>query len=114
MPNPSRFVDNPFDSRSQFQDACVSLLESLKPYQSDGGARIALPIATGTHFDATAAQLEGFARPLWAVASLVRGNCLTEEETKELVEPYVRGLANGTDPCHPEYWGPVGNKDQSM
>lgn len=107
-------MNNSFHGQPQFKEACISLLESLKPYQSGGGARILLPIATSTHFDATAAQLEGFARPLWAVAALVHGGCLTDEQVKELVVPYARGLANGTDPSHPEYWGPVGNKDQSM
>jgi hypothetical protein len=39
---------------------------------------------------------------------------LSEEEVRDLIEPYVRGLANGTDPSHPEYWGPVVLRDQRM
>jgi hypothetical protein len=114
MPPLPGFSDNPFKTRADFQVACVSLLRALKLYQSSGGARIKLPLSTGTHFDDVAAQLEGFARPLWAIASLIHGECLTTEETEELVQPYVRGLANGTDPNHVEYWGPVVVRDQRM
>ncbi|KAF2689907.1 hypothetical protein K458DRAFT_327906 [Lentithecium fluviatile CBS 122367] len=108
------FSDNPFKTRDDFKTACISLLRALKPYQSPGRARIKLPLATGTHFDDIAAQLEGFARPLWAIAALVHGECLTREEIDELVWPYSQGLANGTDPNHEEYWGPVVVRDQRM
>jgi hypothetical protein len=108
------FSDSSFSDYEDFKKACISLLRALKPYQSPGGARIKLPLATGTHFDDIAAQLEGFARPLWAIGALIHGDCLTEEETTELVVPYIRGLANGTDPNHPEYWGPVVLRDQRM
>jgi hypothetical protein len=66
MPPLPGFSDNPFKTRADFQSACVSLLRALKPYQSPGGARIKLPLVSGTHFDDIAAQLEGFARPLLA------------------------------------------------
>lgn len=108
------FSDNEFRTYADFKNACVSLLRALKPYQSPGGARIRLPLVTGTHFDDVAAQLEGFARPLWAIAALLHGSCLTTQEYEELAEPYVRGLANGTDPDHAEYWGPVVVRDQRM
>ncbi|PSN73400.1 hypothetical protein BS50DRAFT_568939 [Corynespora cassiicola Philippines] len=114
MPSLPGFSDNSFSSHADFKAACIALLRALKPYQSPGGARIRLPLATGTHFDDVAAQLEGYARPLWAVASLIHGGSLTSEEYQELAEPYVRGLANGTDPSHPEYWGPVVLRDQRM
>lgn len=114
MPPLTGFSDNPFRTHADFKTACISLLRALKRYQSPGGARIKLPLATGTHFDDIAAQLEGFARPLWAIGALIHGGCLAEGETKELVQPYVRGLANGTDPNHSEYWGPVVVRDQRM
>lgn len=114
MPPLQGFSDNTFKNYNDFKVGCVSLLRALKPYQSASGARIRLPLVTGTHFDDIAAQLEGFARPLWAVASLIRGNSLTEVEFEEIVEPYRRGLANGTNPSHPDYWGPVVVRDQRM
>ncbi|KAF2243900.1 hypothetical protein BU26DRAFT_609192 [Trematosphaeria pertusa] len=114
MPRLCGFSHSSFESHADFKQACIALLRALQPYQSPGGARIKLPLATGTHFDEIAAQLEGFARPLWAIGALVHGGTLTKEEEEELVEPYVRGLANGTDPYHPEYWGPVVVRDQRM
>ncbi|KAF2874276.1 hypothetical protein BDV95DRAFT_539585 [Massariosphaeria phaeospora] len=114
MPPLAGFSNNPFQTHSDFRRACISLLRSLQPYQSPGGARIRLPLVTGTHFDDIAAQLEGYARPLWAIGSLLHGNVLSNEEITSLVSPYVRGLANGTDPAHSEYWGPVVLRDQRM
>ncbi|KAF2706228.1 hypothetical protein K504DRAFT_493389 [Pleomassaria siparia CBS 279.74] len=114
MPLLQGFSDNPFTTRAEFKAACISLLKSLQPYQSPGGARIRLPLVTGTHFDDVAAQLEGYARALWAVGALIHGGSLTQDETNSLIQPYVRGLANGTDPENAEYWGPVVVRDQRM
>jgi hypothetical protein len=114
MPGLAGFSDNPFKTYSDFKPASIALLRALKPYQSCHGARIKLPLSTGTHFDDVAAQLEGFARPLWAVGALMHSNAVSPDEYKELLEPYARGLANGTDPDHSEYWGPVVLRDQRM
>ncbi|KAH7384536.1 hypothetical protein BKA66DRAFT_80195 [Pyrenochaeta sp. MPI-SDFR-AT-0127] len=114
MPPLKGFSDNAFKSQVDFKTASIALLHALKPYQSPGGARIKLPLATGTHFDDVAAQLEGYARPLWAVGTLMHSKIVTPGEYKELIEPYVNGLANGTNPDHPEYWGPVVLRDQRM
>lgn len=114
MPPLKVFSDNSFLNHADSKNACLSLLRALKPYQSPGGARIKLPLVTGTHFDDIAAQLEGYARPLWAIGALLHGNSLSDEEIRELAEPYVKGLANGTNPSHEEYWGEVILRDQRM
>lgn len=114
MPPLAGFSDNPFYTHGDFKLGAVALLRAIKPHQSPGGARIRLPLATGTHFDDIAAQLEGFARALWAVGSLLHSKITTQEEYNELVRPYIKGLANGTDPEHTEYWGPVVLRDQRM
>lgn len=114
MPPLPGFSDNAFQSHKDFKSACIALLRALKPYQSPGGARIKLPLATGTHFDDVAAQLEGFARALWAVGALMHASVVTDVEYKELIKSYVDGLANGTNPHHAEYWGPVVLRDQRM
>jgi hypothetical protein len=114
MPPLTGFSDNAFHSHADFKTASISLLRALKPYQSAGGARVRLALATGTHFDDIAAQLEGYARALWAVGTLLHGSTFTEEEHDELIEPYVQGLANGTNPRHSEYWLPVVLRDQRM
>ena len=114
MPPLQGFSNNLFTTRADFKTACLALLRGLQPYQSPGGARIRLPLSTGTHFDEVAAQLEGYARALWAIGSLIHGGDLNSDEESGLIWPYVRGLANGTDPNHVEYWGPVVVRDQRM
>jgi hypothetical protein len=114
MPPLADFSDNAFQSHADLKTASIALLRALKPYQSLYGARIRLPLVTGTHFDDIAAQLEGFARALWAVGALLHASIVTEEEYSDLIKPYVKGLANGTDPQHPEYWLPVVLRDQRM
>ncbi|EAT86341.1 hypothetical protein HBH56_029230 [Parastagonospora nodorum] len=114
MPPLAGFSDNAFRSHADFKTASITLLRALKPYQSPDGARIRLPLVTGTHFDDVAAQLEGYARALWAVGTLLHSSLVTKDEYNELIEPYVKGLANGTDPKHAEYWLPVVLRDQRM
>lgn len=114
MPPLTGFSDNAFQSRDDIEQAVVALLRSLCNHQSLGGARIKLPVATGAHFDETAAQLEGFARPLWAIAAFLEGNGTSDAVANQLAEPFIRGLASGTDPHHPEYWGSVVVCDQRM
>ena len=84
------------------------LFKPLLPFFSNGGARVRLDGA-GAHFDRAAADLEGFARPLWGVTPLAVGG-----GDFEFWDLYRRGLINGTDPEHPEYWGNVDSTDQRM
>ena len=53
--------------------------------------------------------MEGFCRPLWGLAPLAAGG--GQYDDWELVR---RGLINGTDPAHPEFWGLPGNHDQRL
>ncbi|KAG8728110.1 hypothetical protein FRC12_022002, partial [Ceratobasidium sp. 428] len=118
MPGPTGFTQNKFLTREDVQKAAVAVLDPLGAHTSPGGARIVLG-HTGTHFDETAAQLEGFSRPLWALASLLIGtkdqdvSQLSPSPT-ELAKRWARGLASGTDPEHPEFWGTTRGKDQRM
>ena len=99
---------NPLASRADVETGLRALFQPLLPYFSAGGARVRLD-AVGAHFDRAAADLEGFARPLWGLTPLAAGG--GEFAHWEL---YRQGLANGTDPEHPEYWGPVNATDQRM
>ncbi len=56
--------------------------------------------ATGAVFPIVAEELEGFARPLWGLAPLAAGGGRFDDWAL-----YQRGLASGSDPQHPEYWG---------
>jgi hypothetical protein len=62
---------------------------------------------SGSIWDRAACDLEGFARPLFGLAPLAAGGTYFEHWAI-----YREGLKNGTDPTHPEYWGPVTDMDQ--
>ncbi|KAL5362694.1 hypothetical protein BJX96DRAFT_186325 [Aspergillus floccosus] len=110
MPPLPGFTDNPFQSRSDLVRAAIALVSALEPYKSKDKARIKVPVATGAGFDDTAAQLEGFARPLWVVPLLFG------ESTGENVDlsSWIQGLEAGTDANSSDYWGDLGDRDQRM
>lgn len=115
MPELKGFSDNLFTTRSDLAHAGSSLVRPLAPYKSAAGARIKLAAATGTSFSETAAQLEGFARPLWVVASLLNDRLLSGAEPAGVgLDTWIAGLDAGTDPSSPEYWGDLGSSDQRM
>ncbi|KAG9076773.1 hypothetical protein FS749_011403 [Ceratobasidium sp. UAMH 11750] len=118
MPGPAGFTQNKFLTREDVQKAAIAVLDPLAAHTSPGGARIVLG-HTGTHFDEAAAQLEGFSRPLWALASLLAGTkgqdvSYLSPSPAELAKRWARGLASGTDPENPEFWGTTRGKDQRM
>ncbi|CAG8950425.1 hypothetical protein HYFRA_00006919 [Hymenoscyphus fraxineus] len=134
MPALLGFSDNPFQTRQDILNASLSLLKPLNQYKSPCGARIKLPTATGTGFDEIAAQMEGFARPLWVVADLLalesesgpgsgsgiqnmgednRGVLLSQCRDLDL-SSWIRGLISGVDPESEGYWGDVKDHDQRM
>ncbi|KAL2867383.1 glycoside hydrolase family 154 protein [Aspergillus lucknowensis] len=127
MPPLPGFSDNPLQSRADLITAATALVHPLHAHFSPAKAFVRLPTSTGAHFDERAAQLEGFARPLWVIASLLHSinrNTDLDSDSRDtarirgrihaLAQPWLTGLANGTDPAHPEYWGSIGNGDQRM
>lgn len=115
MPPLQGFSNNPLITHSDLTTAVYSLLTPLIRYQSENGARIRLPISTAAHFDETAAQLEGFARPLWAIGALLASKS-PDEKIDPRLEGWVTGMAVGCDPSplNEEYWGDVQDTDQRM
>src|SRR5258708_5012826 len=130
-------ADNLLMTRTDLQMAVRALFAPLKPYFSRGGARVRLAFEAGdargwfleykrrglswtqrlpwqpakrlaNAYD-RANELESFARPLWGLAPLAAGGGSFGDW-----ELYRRGLANGTDPRHPEYWGVPGNGTQAL
>lgn len=99
---------NPLQTRQDVAKALLDLFNPLLPYFSEGGARVTLS-AAGAIFDHPAADLEGFARPLWGIAPFAAGG--GEFAHWDL---YRRGLVNGMDPDHPEYWGDVADRNQRL
>ncbi|PLB44153.1 hypothetical protein P170DRAFT_458846 [Aspergillus steynii IBT 23096] len=110
MPPLPGFSDNPFRSRSDLVRAATSIVSALEPYKSKGKARIKLPIATAAGFDDVAAQLEGFARPLWVVPLMLNESIGNNAH----LNTWIEGLETGTDPDSPEYWGDLTDFDQRM
>ncbi|THH11635.1 hypothetical protein EW146_g7977, partial [Bondarzewia mesenterica] len=104
----SRHASNPLTTKADLARFLTDLLDPLESHTSPGGARIHLGY-TGTHYDDVAAQLEGFARPLWGLASFLAGG-----GTYAGSERWVRGLASGADPRGEEFWGAMRDKDQRM
>lgn len=111
------FSDNPFRTRADLVRAATALILPLKQYKSPQEARINLATNTAAGFDEVAAQLEGFARPLWVVADLLN-DAESGGESEGLagldLESWAQGIVAGTDPNSEEYWGDVGVIDQRM
>ncbi|WP_027483157.1 DUF2264 domain-containing protein, partial [Deinococcus pimensis] len=96
---------NPLVTRDDFHSAVLDLTRPLAPHVSPGGARVRLG-AFGAHYPDAAAELEGFARRLWGLSPLAAGRAHVD------LTHVTRGLTAGTDPDHPEYWGPVTDGSQ--
>jgi hypothetical protein len=100
--------ENSLTTRRDVQDAVRSLARPVAAFASPAGARVRLG-ATGAYFPAVSAELEGFARPLWGLAPLAAGGCDSGDW-----ERLRQGLAHGTDPAHPEFWGLPADYDQRL
>ena len=102
--------NNPLLTRADFERAAVQLIEPLVPLLSPGCARLHLG-DTGAVYPDGIAQMEAFARPLWAIVPMLAGNCAG---VLPLWEKWRVGIENGVDPDHPEYWGLVSDYDQRL
>ncbi|CAM4330464.1 DUF2264 domain-containing protein [Paenibacillus tarimensis] len=99
---------NPLRTKADLQLAVRQLTEPLLPYYSEGSARLHLGNHTAA-YGYRIAELEGFSRVLWGLAPLVAGG-----GSSELWEIALRGIRNGTNPGHEEYWGQIGNYNQTI
>jgi hypothetical protein len=99
---------NPLSGRAEVAKAALDTFTPLLPFFSEGGARVCLS-DTAAIFDRAAAEMEGFARPLWGLAPLAAGGVDFDHWAL-----YRQGLVNGMDPEHPEYWGDVADRNQRL
>ena len=95
--------------KQDFQALMHLFLDPLKPYYSAGGARLHLG-ETGVTYGQAAIELEAFSRPLWALVPFWMGG----GSDPEFEDIYRRGLAAGSDPENPEYWGECKDYDQCV
>lgn len=102
-------------------DLALLLLDWIRPlrkWYSEGGARLKVG-DTSAHYGENSIQMEGYARVLWGLGPLFAGdNRQLPQEAKEEIAMWQeltrKGLVNGTDPGHEEYWKEVGDYDQKM
>lgn len=102
------WAENQLQTRSDVEAALKAIVSPVERFRSDGGARIRLDSAAA-HFDQQSAEMEGFSRLLWGLAPAQAGGADWIEW-----EPIARGVANGCDPDHPEYWGPCFDHSQRL
>ncbi|MBD9649707.1 DUF2264 domain-containing protein [Ensifer sp. ENS09] len=102
------WAGNPLKDRADVEAALKALVEPVEQYRSAGGARIRLD-THAAHFDQASADMEGYSRLLWGLAPAEVGGATWIDWT-----PIARGLANGCDPAHPEYWGDPFDRSQRL
>lgn len=95
------------NTRKDFEALMHKILQPLLPLYSPGGALLQLG-DTGVTYPRRTIGMEGFSRPLWALAPYWMGG----GQPGPFAGVYRRGLAAGTDPQSPEYWGGPGDYDQ--
>lgn len=103
------FEGNPFETRADAQRAVADIFAPLVDAYRLGGARVILGDSAPA-YDQRTVHLESFARPLFGIVPLVAGGA--EFDHWDL---FRNGLARGTDPDDPQYWGPIPDRtDQRM
>jgi hypothetical protein len=96
-----------------WQNQTRRLLEALVPYMAPGAADIPIQGQASDH-DAQADRLESFARPLLLAAHWLQSAEHPDdaELRAQLSQWFQAGLAIGTSPSSPHYWGPDANYHQ--
>jgi len=95
-------------TRSEIAQLVRDMFDPLLPHFSEGGACVKLG-ETAASFTIREEELEGFSRPLWGLAPLVAGG-----GTFDHWDIYQKGMANGSNPQHPDFWGWDGGKRRQM
>ena len=98
-----------FSSKKAAEQALLDVLNPLKPFYSESGARIHVGV-TSTHYENDTIPMEAFARPLWGLVPFWTGGG-SDPEFEEL---YRKGLEAGPDPSHPDYWHTCRDYDQKF
>ena len=95
------------NSKKDFNDLCLNLLNPLKNKYSSGGALLHIG-ETAAAYEDLSVGMEGFARPLWGLVPMWRGGC----DDNDFDKIYLKGLCAGTDKNSSEYWGKCRDNDQ--
>ena len=103
---PPAFTTSPLKTRADLIEALKSIVTPLEAYRSPGGARVKVTPGSCAGFDDVAAQVEGFARPLLGIHAIL--------DDDQLLGRWMKGLENGVNRDHAEFWGDMGDFDQRM
>ena len=111
----TEFLDlDKLNSREDFEKLLFEILEPLRPRFNDHCTSIERD-RVFAHYDAKAADMEAFSRPLWGLVP-VWGGSNTEDPynviSSEYAKIYRKGLSEGTDPSSSGYWGDCKSFDQ--
>jgi hypothetical protein len=95
-------------TRADFQRALLGLCE---PFADAGGLarQLAAVAQPGAHYEPRVARLELVSRLLWGLAPLAAGGGAYPGW-----QPIREAIIAGTDPGHPDYWGPPSDYDQRI
>ena len=104
-----RFTEKDFSTKKAAERALLDVLNPLKPFYSESGARLYLGV-TSAHYENDTIPMEAFARPLWGLVPFWAGG----GSDREFEEIYRKGLEAGTDPRHPDYWHTCRDYDQKF
>ncbi|WP_234032921.1 DUF2264 domain-containing protein [Paenibacillus faecalis] len=97
-----------FRTKADLQKAVTDTLEPLKRHFTPGCAGLELGFTAAIHNEAIA-LMEAFARPLWGLIPHASGG-----GESDLWPLFLKGIINGTNPEHEEYWGDFVTQDQRM
>ncbi|KAK9453581.1 hypothetical protein V1511DRAFT_503953 [Dipodascopsis uninucleata] len=100
--------DIAFENRDDVETAFRRLFDPLSDIFSEGCARVRLE-HSASFCDVVSADLEGFSRPLWGLVPYAAGGGKFEHWSL-----YHKGLSNGTNPDHSEYWGEPEDLEQRL
>jgi hypothetical protein len=105
---------NPLKSRDDLRVSLDQLMEPLlgRFVRSNTGLHLGNASAL---YDDRVALLEGLSRLLWGLAPYASGRAPGDGAagaSARAIELILQGLAAGTDPGHPHYWGAGGDRDQ--
>ncbi|KOR89334.1 DUF2264 domain-containing protein [Paenibacillus solani] len=99
---------NQLRTKRDLQKAVLDMLEPIKRQFTPGNAGLILGSTAAIHNEAIA-LMEAFARPLWGLIPHASGG-----GESDLWPRYLKGIVNGTNPAHAEYWGDFVTQDQRM
>lgn len=105
----SELASNPFETKSDYTNAYLSLIKPLRQYYAEDRPGELKLGSSGSIYCEKTRRIEAFLRPLWGL-----GPYLMENQDDILLKTYMEGIIAGTDPKNPHYWGDITDRDQLM